>query len=57
MKKIVETFPVGGAERPGSGVYKLSDEECAAIDAALQEMRQGTFASDEAVAAVFNRHR
>ena len=39
------------------GVYKLSAEERAAIEEALEEMRQGKFASDEAVAAVFNRYR
>ena len=39
------------------GVYKLSPEERIAIDEALEEMRQGKFATDEAVAAVFNRYR
>jgi hypothetical protein len=39
------------------GVYKLSPEERIAIDEALEEMRQGKFATDEEVAAVFNRYR
>jgi hypothetical protein len=39
------------------GVYHLSDDERAAIERGLEEMRQGKFASDEEVAAVFNRHR
>jgi hypothetical protein len=39
------------------GVYKLSTEERTAIEEALAEMRQGKFASDEEVAAVFNRYR
>ena len=39
------------------GVYKLSDDERAAIEQALEEMRQGKFATDEEVAAVFNRYR
>ena len=39
------------------GAYRLSAEERAAIEEALVEMRQGKFASDEEVAAVFNRYR
>jgi predicted transcriptional regulator len=39
------------------GVYKFSDEERAAIEQALEEMRQGKFANDDEVAAVFNRYR
>jgi predicted transcriptional regulator len=39
------------------GVYKVSLEERAAIERSLEEMRQGKFASDEEVAAVFNRYR
>jgi hypothetical protein len=39
------------------GVYKLDPDERAAIERGLEEMRQGKFASDEQVAAVFNRHR
>ncbi len=39
------------------GIYKVSAEERAAIEHALEEMRQGKLASDEAVAEVFNRYR
>jgi len=39
------------------GVYKVSSEERAAIERALEQMRQGKLASDEEVAAVFNRYR
>jgi hypothetical protein len=39
------------------GVYKLGPEERTAIEEALEEMRQGKFATDEEVAAVFNRYR
>jgi len=39
------------------GAYKLSPEERAAIERGLEEMRQGKFASDDEVAAVFNRYR
>ena len=39
------------------GVYKLSPEEREAIEQALKEMRQGKFATDEQVAAVFDRYR
>ncbi|MDB5654994.1 MAG: hypothetical protein JWQ94_2607 [Tardiphaga sp.] len=38
-------------------VYKLSDEERAAVRRGLAEMRAGDLASDEEVAAVFNRYR
>jgi len=39
------------------GVYRLSDDERAAVRRGLQEMREGKFATDEEVAAVFNRYR
>jgi hypothetical protein len=39
------------------GVYKLSPDERTAIERGIEEMRQGKFASDEQVAAVFNRYR
>jgi hypothetical protein len=39
------------------GVYRLSDDERAAVRRGLEEMRQGKFASDEQVEAVFNRYR
>jgi len=39
------------------GLHRLSDEERAAVRRGLEEMRQGKFATDEEVAAVFNRYR
>ena len=39
------------------GVYKLNAKEQAAIERGLEEMRQGKFASDEEVTALFNRYR
>ena len=44
-------------EGEDSGVYRLSDEERAEIRAALAEVERGEVASDEEVAAVFNRYR
>jgi hypothetical protein len=40
-----------------SGVYRLSDDEKAAIEAALAAVDRGEIATDEEVAAVFNRFR
>ena len=37
--------------------HELTDEDRAAIDRSLEDMRQGRFASDERVAAVFHRAR
>jgi hypothetical protein len=39
------------------GVYRLSDEERAGVRQGLEDMRAGKFATDEEVAAVFNRYR
>ena len=39
------------------GVYRLSDDERAAVERGLREMREGKFATDEEVAAVFDRYR
>jgi len=39
------------------GVYKLNAQERAAIERGLEEMRKGKIASDEEVAALFNRYR
>ena len=44
-------------EAEDSGVYRLSDEERTEIRAALAEVERGEVASDEEVAAVFNRYR
>ncbi|MGH6679579.1 MAG: hypothetical protein ACREDL_11780 [Bradyrhizobium sp.] len=39
------------------GTYVLSDEERADIELALEEVARGEFASDEEVAATFERYR
>ena len=39
------------------GHYRLSDDERAAVRRGLEEMRQGKFASEERIAAIFNRYR
>lgn len=44
-------------ESKRQGVYRLSDEERAAVRRGLVEMRDGQLASDEEVAAVFNSYR
>jgi predicted transcriptional regulator len=44
-------------EAAGTEVYRLSDEERAEIEASLEEARRGEFATDEEVAAVFDRYR
>jgi hypothetical protein len=44
-------------EKRHLGVYRLDDQERAAVRRGLQEMREGKLASDEDVAAVFARYR
>jgi hypothetical protein len=44
-------------EKKHVGIYRLNDEERAAIRRGLQEMRERKLASEEAVAAVFTRYR
>ncbi len=44
-------------EEKHSGVYKFSDEERAAIDRSVEQARRGEFATDEEVAALFDRYR
>jgi hypothetical protein len=39
------------------GIYRLSDDERADIESALAEVARGEVASDEEVAAVFDRYR
>jgi hypothetical protein len=39
------------------GVYRLSDEERAAVQRGLAEARQGKFATEEQVARIFDRYR
>jgi predicted transcriptional regulator len=40
-----------------TGVYPLSEEERAGIERGLQAMREGRFASEERVAAIFAKAR
>jgi predicted transcriptional regulator len=51
IQRIVEI------EARHTGIYRLSDEERAAVRRGLQEMREGRLATDEQVAAVFDRYR
>jgi predicted transcriptional regulator len=44
-------------EAAGTGVYVLDDEERAAIEEGMAQARRGEFATDEEVAALFNRYR
>jgi hypothetical protein len=44
-------------EAKHGGTYRLSPDERAAIRRGLQDLREGRIASDEAVAAVFDRYR
>lgn len=44
-------------EKLGTEPYCLSADERAAVRRGLQEMREGKFASDEEIAALFNRYR
>jgi len=44
-------------EKKHFGVYRLSEEERAAVRRGLEEMRQQKFATEDEVAAVFNRYR
>lgn len=39
------------------GVHRLSEDERAAVRRGLDEMRRGKFASEERVAAIFQRYR
>jgi hypothetical protein len=40
-----------------TGVYRLSDDERAGIERGLADMRAGRFATDEQIAAIFQRAR
>jgi len=39
------------------GIYRLSDEERAAVLRDLEEMRQGKFASEERITEIFRRYK
>jgi predicted transcriptional regulator len=40
-----------------TSIYRLSDEERAGIERGLEDMRAGRFATDEQIAAIFQRAR
>lgn len=44
-------------ERMGTKIYRLSGEERADLEEARKEIERGEVASDEEVAAVFNKYR
>lgn len=48
---------VAEIENRHAGVYPLSDEERVAVRRGLKDMSEGRIASDDAVAALFNRFR
>jgi hypothetical protein len=48
---------IADIEQKHLGPYRLSDDERQAVRHGLSEMREGKLASDDAVAAVFNRYR
>jgi predicted transcriptional regulator len=48
---------ISDIESKHCGVHRLSDDERAGVERGLEEMRQGKFATDEEVEAVFNRYR
>jgi hypothetical protein len=48
---------VADIEKKHLGVYRLSDDERAAVRRGLREMEAGWIASDAAVEAVFARYR
>jgi len=48
---------IASIEEKHLGVYRLNEEERAAVRRGLQEVREGKIATDEEVAAVFNRYR
>jgi predicted transcriptional regulator len=63
----VETWPLEDQEELAeyareirgrrTGVYKLSDEERSGIERGLVDMRAGRFATDEQIAAIFQKAR
>jgi hypothetical protein len=49
--------PLLALEQEYAEPYELSPEDRAAIDRSLADMREGKFATDEQVAALFDRFR
>ena len=48
---------VASIESKHLGIYRLTDAERVAVRRGLAEIREGKLASDEAVAAAFDRYR
>jgi hypothetical protein len=44
-------------EADATGVYRLTEDDRRAIELSQEQARRGEFATDEQVAAVFNRYR
>lgn len=44
-------------EQDGDPVFELTDEDRAAIDESIRQADRGEFATDEEMAAIFNKHR
>jgi predicted transcriptional regulator len=44
-------------EAEATGVYHLTEEERREVELGMEEARRGEFATDEEVAAVFDRYR
>jgi hypothetical protein len=66
MLELVSTWPeeaqeelmksIAEIDSRHSGVYRLSDDEKAAIERALAAVDRGEIATDEEMAALFKRH-
>jgi hypothetical protein len=66
LLEIVSTWPeeaqeelmksIAEIEARHSGVYRLSDDEKAAIESALAAVERGEIATDEEMADLFKRH-
>lgn len=48
---------VAQIEAKYAGVYRLSEDERAALDRSLEDVRSGRFASPEKIEAILARHR
>jgi predicted transcriptional regulator len=48
---------VAQIEAKYAGVYRLDDEERAALDRSLEDVRQGRFASPEKIESILARYR
>jgi predicted transcriptional regulator len=67
LLEAVETWPLEDQEELAeyareirgrrTGIYQLTEDECAGIERGLADMRAGRFATDEQIAAIFQRAR